>query len=1112
MNSNVYRLPRQIAAALVALSTSLGFGQSAPAPSPAGQEAAVKLDPFSVSADSDVGFVAASSLAGGRIATALKDTPVAYTVITKEFLDAFNITDTAQAVEWTPSGANNNADNAGSGSSPNQAHRVTIRGVRTGTPLRNYFSFFGTPDSYSLDRVDLGRGPNAVLYGAGGQAGTQNSITKQAQFSKVIREVSVRSGSFDRFRFTADLNQPVTEKFALRTNLMWDRGNTWKESEYELKKGAQLAAGYQLTPKLTLRGEVEFMKSERLVMTQMKDQTSAWDGKSTLATTLPLSGAGAPTTSQLAQMGLVRLTDNRFVVYPDAAWEGQAINFRNEYRTKGAAHSTTAANTNYINGKPIRTVGYSLNNQSVSDLQGIDANVRWANALSGSPFFHNPRPEENNLWDNQYPTWNETDLSQTLSINYRLNENFFVEIAGNINRSDYTARQTNRRGLNEQRIDVARVLPNGVPNPFFLHPYSEHMDYNNDRRNTFQNVRFQAGYTKDSRFGKLQLALLAGATNHELIQRGSSLLLPLTSLAPDARSWVDNLELSEYGLYTRRYMDQPSAEYWPETEKMRPVKAYNPINGTTQIVNPTRMFDTRREDNNINALRKYQFLQTAGNLDLFKNRLVLIGAFRRDVAALSAQRVLQPGSYPAGWDGTTIQFRQSPPSDYRDLMYTPKNAAGVPIRPPQIAETRPRIAVSNAQLPAPQYLKDRFRDDYNAPIARPQVNTVTYGAVINVTRNIGLYANYGETYEIGEAKERLDGSIALPTASEGKDAGVRYTMPNGRLSVSVGWYSSFQAGNQVGPPIAGAFNTFAATPVVGDLSSTGQNARGQKAFPQNAIIDTNTVSADGYEFDLTANLTPNWRLMMNASKNRSLLKDQFPDSIGYFKDHEAVARQILQDAGIIIDAKNDAQINPALDDPTKINQTKALAAANAWNTLIDSTMPNITGQVIQERQGVVPRIANLATDYRFSSGRLRGLRVGMGVQYRSGMNVGYRGNDTIVDPNNPNAAVDDPAVDATTLVTGNANYKVTATLSYVYRFKENGSRFAPKTIQFDFYVDNVLNDREPIYGYSNDSATTAYTFSSPRNGDWTQPARITLPGTPSYYAPRNFLLTAKMNF
>ena len=73
------------ATAYLAFSVSV-IAQTAAVPTRAAasdpQENTVKLDPFSVSADSDVGFVAASSLAGGRMATALKDTPVAYSVIT----------------------------------------------------------------------------------------------------------------------------------------------------------------------------------------------------------------------------------------------------------------------------------------------------------------------------------------------------------------------------------------------------------------------------------------------------------------------------------------------------------------------------------------------------------------------------------------------------------------------------------------------------------------------------------------------------------------------------------------------------------------------------------------------------------------------------------------------------------------------------------------------------------------------------------------------------------------------------------------------------------------------------------------------------------------------
>src|SRR5215217_1530729 len=90
------------AAALLASRTTSVFGQVAPAPvTPAIHDSAVKLDPFQVSADSDVGFVAATSLAGGRISTALKDTPVAYSVITKEFLEAFNVKDVSEAAAFT---------------------------------------------------------------------------------------------------------------------------------------------------------------------------------------------------------------------------------------------------------------------------------------------------------------------------------------------------------------------------------------------------------------------------------------------------------------------------------------------------------------------------------------------------------------------------------------------------------------------------------------------------------------------------------------------------------------------------------------------------------------------------------------------------------------------------------------------------------------------------------------------------------------------------------------------------------------------------------------------------------------------------------------------------
>src|SRR5690606_17093695 len=48
----------------------------------------IELSPFNVNSDRDSGFVAASALAGGRLSLDLKDTPVAYSVLTRDFIDA----------------------------------------------------------------------------------------------------------------------------------------------------------------------------------------------------------------------------------------------------------------------------------------------------------------------------------------------------------------------------------------------------------------------------------------------------------------------------------------------------------------------------------------------------------------------------------------------------------------------------------------------------------------------------------------------------------------------------------------------------------------------------------------------------------------------------------------------------------------------------------------------------------------------------------------------------------------------------------------------------------------------------------------------------------------
>jgi len=98
--------------------------------------------------------------------------------------------------------------------------RIRIRGL-SAQRVKNFFPLDNqTGDSFNVDRVDYARGANAVLFGPGGASGVQNTQTKQAIMSRNVTEVRVQTGSFNKYRFTADINRPITDNLAVRANLM----------------------------------------------------------------------------------------------------------------------------------------------------------------------------------------------------------------------------------------------------------------------------------------------------------------------------------------------------------------------------------------------------------------------------------------------------------------------------------------------------------------------------------------------------------------------------------------------------------------------------------------------------------------------------------------------------------------------------------------------------------------------------------------------------------------------------------------------------------------------------------------------------------------------------
>ncbi len=237
----------------------------------------VQLSPFQVSSERDVGYAASSTLAGSRLNTELLNTPAAISVFTKDFLDDIGALDVKDALEYAMNAGPDYSDFTGNQVSSNSMV-FQMRGFVGASLGRNYFTWFNASDSYNIERIDMSRGPNSILFGIGGPGGILNTTTKQARFDRDINQVQLRVGSFDDYRATVDVNRSLGEKFAIRANLLWQDRESWREFEFYKRKGAALALTFRPLQNTTIRFDSEFgtIKDNRAQPWPAADRLTPW--------------------------------------------------------------------------------------------------------------------------------------------------------------------------------------------------------------------------------------------------------------------------------------------------------------------------------------------------------------------------------------------------------------------------------------------------------------------------------------------------------------------------------------------------------------------------------------------------------------------------------------------------------------------------------------------------------------------------------------------------------------------------------------------------------------------------------------------------------------------
>ena len=176
------------------------------------------------------GYMATKSFSATRTDTPLRDVPQSITVMTQDMIQDQTMQSITDVVRYVP------------GVVPSQGEgnrdAVIFRGNNTTGDfyvdgLRDDVQYFR--DLYNIDRVEVLKGSNGMIFGRGGAGGVINRVTKEAGWTPV-REIAAQYGSFSHKRIAVDLGQPINDVAAVRLNAMYEHSNSFRNG-VDLERG-----------------------------------------------------------------------------------------------------------------------------------------------------------------------------------------------------------------------------------------------------------------------------------------------------------------------------------------------------------------------------------------------------------------------------------------------------------------------------------------------------------------------------------------------------------------------------------------------------------------------------------------------------------------------------------------------------------------------------------------------------------------------------------------------------------------------------------------------------------------------------------------------------------
>jgi len=237
------------------LSPASLFAQASPySPDQTASEAdeTVILPAFTVSSETVDRYRAADAVSAVRIRTSLIETPSTISVLTREFIEDVAPTRLVDAMGYTAS--------VQTGAGMAFTDFLTIRGFQvTAKTLDNFaYATNGPIDDTIIERLEISKGPNAILAPGGSPGGHINIVTKAPKFDKASASITGIWGEWDADKYSIDINQPLDAagRFAYRVVAAYqDTHRYWSKDQPRERRIFAPSFTWRISPttELTLR-------------------------------------------------------------------------------------------------------------------------------------------------------------------------------------------------------------------------------------------------------------------------------------------------------------------------------------------------------------------------------------------------------------------------------------------------------------------------------------------------------------------------------------------------------------------------------------------------------------------------------------------------------------------------------------------------------------------------------------------------------------------------------------------------------------------------------------------------------------------------------------------